>query len=129
MSFPKSVHSSSARPVTLTEDHLVSVLLVRRARNAIIGENLFSDPAWDILLELYAAKLGRRDVSLAELATAIGIPSSTSNRWVAALEERALLEPTVGAGEPSSRKYRLTAKGAERMERLASHWASAFVSI
>ena len=44
--------SNNFPSVTLTEDHIVSILGVRRARADILGQSLFSDPAWDILLEL-----------------------------------------------------------------------------
>lgn len=116
------------QPVSLTEDHIRSVLLVRRARRDILGDNLFSDPAWDILLELYAAKLGGRQMSIAEVARAIETPASTTKRWVAALEERGLIASSI---EPAAQDVwiALTDEAADKVGRLADHWGSAFVSI
>lgn len=60
--------------VDIREDHVLSILSGRRGREAAIGRELFSDPAWDILLELYAARLGQRRMFLRELARSIDTP-------------------------------------------------------
>lgn len=117
------------RPLRLTEDHILSVILVRRARGSVLGEDLFSDPAWDILLELYAAKLGERTMTASELAQATETPGSTTRRWIAALEQRGLVGSTVDPLEPGRVCISLTAEGTSRMEHLANHWGSAFISI
>lgn len=118
-----------ARTLELSEDHVLSLLIVRRAREAVFGQDLFSDPAWDILLELYAASLNGRDVTLADLATAIRAPVPTVARWVAALKERALVE--LSSDSPGSPRFTvsLTAEGSRKMKGLADQWGSAFVSI
>lgn len=125
MSFPQV----SIEPLTLTEDHLRSVLIVRRARAAIFGENLFSDPAWDILLELFAARLGRRSMSASELALAIESPPSTTLRWIAVLHDRGLVECARGAVGTLHPTLSLSTEGASKMERLAGQWGAAFVAI
>lgn len=116
------------RPLNLTEDHIRSVLLVRRARSDILGKHLFSDPAWDILLELYSARLGGRKMSLGDVARAIETPQTTTKRWIAALEEHALVRSTI---DPATNLnwISLTDAAAEKVKRLADHWGSAFVSI
>lgn len=73
----------------MTEDQIQSILKFRRMRSEIFGEGLFSDPAWDILLELYAAGLGKRRMTLRELASIA--PETTLARWVSALEEKKLI--------------------------------------
>ena len=73
----------------VTESHIKWILSVRRERRSVFGNSLFSDPAWDILLELLAAKLARRTVALADLGHIAA--SSILARWVAALEERGLV--------------------------------------
>lgn len=78
-----------AGPVNVTEDQIRSILKVRRGRSEIFGEGLFSDPAWDILLELLAARLGNRKMTLVELEQVA--PRSVLARWVAELEERRLV--------------------------------------
>lgn len=123
------VRKKLRRPQKLTEDHVLSILFLRRARRTVFGEDLFSDPAWDILLELYAAKLGRRRLSLSELARAIETPPSTTGRWIAALEDRRLISSAIDPANPSRIEIKLTTEGASKMQHLADHWGSAFVSI
>lgn len=128
MSYDKN-SESGASTLTLTEDHIQSVLLVRRARADLLGADIFSDPAWDILLELYGARLGERRVSSLDLARAIGTPVSTTIRWIASLNSHGLTEFVPGPTESSRLSVRLTQTGAARMEQLATKWASAFVTI
>lgn len=54
----------------------------RRRRNEIIRSPLFSDPAWDILLDLMAAKLGNELVSVSSACAAAQVPFSTGLRYV-----------------------------------------------
>lgn len=116
------------RPLSLTEDHIRSVLLIRRARSEVLGEHLFSDPAWDILLELYAAKLGNRTMSLADIARATETPQSTTKRWVAALEDRGLVQSRIDLASKMI-WLSITEGCADKLGRLTDHWGSAFLSI
>jgi DNA-binding MarR family transcriptional regulator len=109
----------------MSEDHLRSIQMVRRAREEVFGGGLFSDPAWDILLELYAAHLGQRTVSINDLAAEIRLPPGNVSRWVAVLSEKEIVETIGMDGDP----VRLTSYGAAGMGRLAGHWGSAFLSI
>jgi DNA-binding MarR family transcriptional regulator len=129
MPFPRGLSSLNPRRLALTEDHIVSVLLFRRARSPVLGEHLFSDPAWDILLELYAAKLGGRRMSLLELTGALDVPPSTAARWIATLKDRGLIESTADPADATRLAVSLTDEGLSRMDHLATQWASAFVSI
>lgn len=79
----------------MTEDQIASILRIRRRRSETFGEDLFSDPAWDILLELFAARLGNRRLELGDLDSIA--PRSTLARWVAVLEERGLVECQIDA--------------------------------
>ena len=79
---------SHARP-HLMQAQLQSIMEMRRRRSAVFGEGLFSDPAWDILLELFAAELDGRRLGLSDLAHIA--PRSTLARWLTALEERGLV--------------------------------------
>lgn len=121
--------NANATSLELTEDHILSLLLVRRARDSVFSQDLFSDPAWDILLELYAANLTGRKVSLRELALAIRAPVPTTARWIAALAEHALVESNLDPLGSPNLQIMLSAKGARKMKGLADHWGSAFVSI
>lgn len=68
------------------------VQLARNMRASLFGEDLFGDPAWDILLELYSCELGQRRISVSKVSAASGVPSTTGLRWIGILEERNLAE-------------------------------------
>jgi DNA-binding MarR family transcriptional regulator len=54
----------------------------RRRRSKYFASELFSDPAWDMLLELYAAELEQRRISTTGLSYAAGVPLTTGLRWI-----------------------------------------------
>ena len=69
-------------------------LRVRRARERFFGSELFADPAWDILLELYAAELGQQRITVSCLCVAAAVPATTALRWINSLVKKGLLERT-----------------------------------
>lgn len=101
--------------VGVTEDQVLSILELRRKRSATFGEALFSDPAWDILLEVFAAKLGRRRISLSDLSPIA--PPSTLARWTAALLERGILVCNLSILRPDQMWIELTPDWAAKMMR------------
>jgi DNA-binding MarR family transcriptional regulator len=113
----------------MTEDHVVSILILRRARDDLFGSTLFAEPAWDVLLELFAAQLGGRRMSLRDIAVAIKVPESIAARWIAALADRGLVSSRIDLDQPALSWIGLTDKGAAQMKQLADHWRSAFLSI
>ena len=64
---------------------------LRRVRERFFDEGLFADPAWDILLELYAAELGSQRVTISSLCVASAVPPTTALRWINSLVEKGLL--------------------------------------
>ncbi len=108
-----------------TEDYVEAILLLHRSRAAAFGSHLFSDPAWDLLLQLYAAELDHRDRSLSELIAAMAMPRSVVARWITALVDAGLV---VANGNPQTAdclSISITQDAAARMERLIAQWASA----
>jgi DNA-binding MarR family transcriptional regulator len=53
--------------------------------------DLFFDPAWDMLLELYAAHLDQFDLCVGDLCVGSGVPLTTTLRWIRTMEEQGLL--------------------------------------
>lgn len=116
-------------PVEVTENYILSILCVRRGREAAMGRELFSDPAWDILLELFAARLGCRRMTVDELARSIDMPRSTTARWIEVLSDRGLVTTVSDFGDRAKLWIELTAHGDATMTRLVDHWRSAFHSM
>jgi DNA-binding transcriptional ArsR family regulator len=70
---------------------LRSVLRARRARARYFSSDLFADPARDMMLDLMAARLEGRAVSVSSLCLAAGVPHTTALRWVGILVERGIV--------------------------------------
>lgn len=66
-------------------------LRLRRERDALFPERLFADPAWDILLDLFAAGVEGRTVSISSACIAAAVPPTTALRWLTRLEEYGLV--------------------------------------
>ncbi|WP_156029809.1 winged helix DNA-binding protein [Sphingomonas sp. URHD0057] len=66
-------------------------------RSEFFGAELFADPAWDMLLELYALACETRRVSVSKLSLAAGVPTTTALRWIEKLEAEGLV---VRANDP-----------------------------
>jgi DNA-binding MarR family transcriptional regulator len=62
----------------------------RRQRNEFFPENLFADPAWDMLLELYQASLDQCRMSVTNLCEGAAVPPTTALRWIGTLEANGL---------------------------------------
>ena len=79
-------HKSSDEKSQVTARSVLSLLKARRIREACFDESLFADPAWDILLELYAAHLDDKRISISGVCVANPVPSTTALRWMDKLE-------------------------------------------
>ena len=63
----------------------------RRRRADFFSSKLFADPAWDILLELTAARLEHREVTVKVVQGAAMVPPATTLRWLHVLEDEDLI--------------------------------------
>lgn len=68
------------------------IVRARRLRDRHLGEGLFEDPAWDMILDLFAAHLERAQVSVSSLCIAAAVAPTTALRWIARLTEAGLFE-------------------------------------
>ena len=69
-----------------------AVISARRARDCHFNPELFADPAWDMLLELYASELAQHRIAVSKLCDAAAVPQTTALRWVTILEKENLVE-------------------------------------
>lgn len=91
-------------------------LMARRLREDVIGGELFSDPAWDILLDLYTALARGARVKSSSVAVIAGVPPSTGRRWVSKLLELGLIERVKERADQRFTYLGLSAKGRDIME-------------
>lgn len=77
----------------ITAAELRRAIRARRLRDEMFGSpGLFEDPAWDMLLDLFAAELERRQVSVSSLCIAAAVAPTTALRWINKLIEVGLFE-------------------------------------
>jgi hypothetical protein len=69
-----------------------SVIRARRMRAQFFEAELFADPAWDMLLDLYAARLEGGQVSVSSLCIAAAVPGTTALRWIGTMIAAGLFE-------------------------------------
>lgn len=68
-----------------------SIINARALRRELFDGDLFADPAWDMLLELYALTCEGRRISVSKLSFAAGVPATTASRWIDKLEAEGLV--------------------------------------
>jgi hypothetical protein len=87
----------SERLIRATRPPLPDPRLVRRIirqrqlRARFFDGDLFADPAWDMLLDLTAARAEHTRVSVTSLCIASGVPPTTALRWITQMTESGLL--------------------------------------
>ena len=59
-----------------------SVIRARRLRARYFSEELFADPAWDMLLDLLQAEIAHLRVPVSSLCIAAAVPATTALRWL-----------------------------------------------
>lgn len=77
------------------------VIRARRMRAEFFEGELFADPAWDMLLDLFAADLEHRQISVSSLCIAAAVPPTTALRWIGTLSEAGLFDRRA---DPSDRR-------------------------
>lgn len=91
---------------------------LRRKRVSIFGNpDLFGEPAWDIMLDLYIAQAEGKPVSVSSACIGSASPPTTGLRWLGVLAEEGLV---VRENDPEDHRrvlVRLTTVGIAAMDR------------
>lgn len=93
------------------------IIRQRQLRAQFIGGELFADPAWDILLDLTAARAEHARVSVTSLCIASGVPPTTALRWIAQMTEAGLLQRVEDESDRRRAFIELSDRAAEAMAR------------
>ncbi len=98
------------------------LLGIIRARDAVLGSDLFADHAWTTLLIVYVAEAESRIASVDMVADQLRLSRSTLGRWIRVLQAKSLIEPP----DSNLDALQLTQTGINSVERLlATHSAMA----
>lgn len=121
----------SARSSEPTSQQLRQILAIRRARAEFFDPKLFSDPAWDMLLELYCAELAGTKISVTSLCIGANVPATTALRWMRRLKDRGLVRRVSDLHDARRMFVFLTEKGSggmrayfQSIERMGLHFCS-----
>lgn len=113
----------SARLVRASRPPLPDPRLVRRIirqrqlRARFFDGDLFGDPAWDMLLDLTAARAEHTRVSVTSLCIASGVPPTTALRWIGQMTDAGLLERVEDETDRRRAFIALTERAADGMAR------------
>ena len=86
--------SSDLRPSSAKTSHAFARAEIerrRRRQEMFHGHDLFFDPAWDILLELYLADASETKLSVTAVGLESGVAPTTVIRWISVLESHGLV--------------------------------------
>ncbi len=117
---PGAVHAAPrpARPARGALALARRTYALRRKRSGIFGNpDLFGEPAWDILLDLFIAAGEGKTVSVSSACIGSAAPATTGLRWLGVLAEEGLV---VRENDPEDHRrvlVRLAPAGQAAMER------------
>ena len=73
-------------------DTIRQVIRARRLRARYFDEELFADPAWDMLLDLLQAEIAQHRVPVSSLCIAAAVPATTALRWIKTMTDAGLFK-------------------------------------
>ena len=88
----------------------------RRLRDRFLPDELFHEPAWDMLLALYVAQHEGRVLNVKTLVAAAGAPVTTSQRWIDQLGKLGLVERVVDPADRRRLEVSLSESGLQALE-------------
>lgn len=112
-----AVRRRAARP-PLPDARLVrKIIRQRQQRGRHFDAALFADPAWDMLLDLTAARVEHKRVSVTSLCIASGVPPTTALRWIGQMIDAGLFVRLCDDSDRRRAFIELTEKAVDAMAR------------
>ncbi|QPC99449.1 MarR family transcriptional regulator [Qipengyuania soli] len=112
--------AQSQRPRLPEASFIRRIIRQRQARARFFDGELFADPAWDILLDLSAARAERCQVSVTSLCIAAGVPATTALRWISQMVDAGLL---MRVSDPHDRRRAYIALADASADAMARYFA------
>ena len=85
---PEPLVSGDAPDVSV--ETLRTIIRARRLRSRYFAEELFADPAWDMMLDLLQAEISKLRVPVSSLCIAAAVPATTALRWLKSMVHEGL---------------------------------------
>ena len=99
-------------------DRAEEALRLNRQRMAIVGAELFGDPSWNIMLDLFVRESDGKETTVSSACIGADAPPTTALRHLAHLVERQLVDRTTCSVDHRKVYVRLTDDGRARMLKL-----------
>lgn len=90
---------------------------LRNLRKRIFGNDIYSGPAWDILLHLFESHVMQRRDTVGNVTDGAELPCATGIRWIARLGQEGLVSLSDDHFDRRRRFVELSASGAALMTR------------
>lgn len=113
---PPQERAADRHPPQRNRATLDSLRAVRKVRSQYFPSELFSDPCWEMLLDLYDARLADQQVTVTSLAAASGAPPTTAWRRISALQSHGLIERIDDPDDKRRAIVRLSSTGLAAVE-------------
>jgi DNA-binding MarR family transcriptional regulator len=84
--------ASKGEAPAVSLDTVRQVIRARRLRARFFDEELFADPAWDMLLDLLQAEIAQHRVPVSSLCIAAAVPATTALRWIKTMTDTGLFK-------------------------------------
>lgn len=94
----------------------------RRTRDIVFDFDIFSEPAWDVLLDLFIAKEQGKAVTVSSACAASAVPPTTALRHIDTLVRFGLARRQRDARDARLTLVELTREGHHKMEELLQEW-------
>jgi DNA-binding MarR family transcriptional regulator len=136
---PMNEQANIARAQTLLEDSAAArlepsdpvlvelarqVYQARRDRSLLEGwDDLFGEPAWDMLLIMLIAAHENREVTATSACAAAGVPASTALRWLHRIEKRGIIVSKTDPHDHRRILVRISDTGLAQLNRYLRHIA------
>jgi DNA-binding MarR family transcriptional regulator len=85
-----SVEMPSTDSPEVSGELVRTIIRARRLRSRFFPEDLFADPAWDMLLDLLQAEIAQLRVPVSSLCIAASVPATTALRWLKTMTEQGM---------------------------------------
>lgn len=120
LKFARPAKKSSALP--MPDPKLVrQMIAARQARARFFDAELFSDPAWDMLLDLTAVHGEKAQVSVTSLCIAANVPATTALRWLKQMVESGIFERVADENDRRRAFIELSESSQDAMARYFAH--------
>ena len=110
------VARSKTDSLEISEEALGNHIWAWQQRACYLPADLFSDPAWGMLLEIFQAEVEKRRATISRLCKASGVSTTSAVRWLKALEDHDLVIRKVDHSD-GAEFAELTPKASEALRR------------